>query len=187
MDSIFGLISMSLLLVVLYGPWQHVCTDFARQIIFEKRDAIFDLAAADKLDFNSESYRNVRLSLERLIRFAHMLTIPRLFYLKKFSPLVSIPKSRRIDLAISAIDDVETRQLVTKYKLECDRTILLMILLKSPMTLVLLAFALPFYLILSLVWRDSARVILDKASESTARNIEKEANSYDKEFALMAA
>ncbi len=187
MDSIFGLISLSLLLVVLYGPWQHVCTDFARQIIFEKRDEIFDLAAAGKLDYNSASYKSIRLSLERLIRFAHMLTVPRLFYLKKYSPLVSIPAARSIDVAISEIEDVETRQLVTKYKLECDRAILLMMLLKSPMTLVFLTFALPFYFVLALVWRDSARVILDKASESTARNVENEANGYDKEFALLVA
>ena len=186
MDSIFGLISLSLLLSLLYGPWQHACTDFARQIIFEKRDAIFDLAAAGKMDFNSESYKNIRLSLERLIRFAHVLTFPRFFFLRKFSPLVSMPTTPSIDVAIAAIEDVETRNLVTKYKLESDRTIFLMMLMKSPLTLVLLIFALPFYLILSFIWRDSTRVILDSASASTARNVEREANGYYQESALAA-
>lgn len=187
MDSILGLISLSLLLALLYGPWQHVCTDFARQIIFEKRDAIFDLAAAGKMDFNSESYKNIRLSLERLIRFAHVLTFPRFFFLRKFSPMVSMSTPRRIEVAIAAIEDLETRKLVTEYKLDCDRALLLMMLLKSPLTLFLLIFALPFYLILSRLWRDRTRVILDRASESTARNVEREANGYDNELVLAAA
>jgi len=43
-QTLVGLGSLAALLIILYGPWQAICTDIARQMLFEKRDAIFDLA-----------------------------------------------------------------------------------------------------------------------------------------------
>src|SRR5262245_42077518 len=77
MQALIGLASLTALVVVLYGPWQEVCTDIARQIIFEKRDAIFDLAHNGKLSFDSPEYGTIRSALQSSIRFAHELSLPR--------------------------------------------------------------------------------------------------------------
>jgi hypothetical protein len=80
-DALLSLAAASLLLVVFYGPWQDLCTDWARQIIFESRDCLFDLARSGELSFDSDEYRTIRGSLEGLIRFAHDLTLMRFIIL----------------------------------------------------------------------------------------------------------
>jgi hypothetical protein len=71
-----------LFVVWFYGPWQKLCVDWGRQQIFEARNAIFDLAADGELSFDSPEYREIRSSLEILIRFSHRISWPRLaFYL----------------------------------------------------------------------------------------------------------
>jgi hypothetical protein len=78
-----GFITAALIYLFLawfYGPWQDVCTDYARQIVFEQRDKLFDLAADGKIKFESKEYRTLRASLNSVIRFAHDATIPRLIY-----------------------------------------------------------------------------------------------------------
>jgi hypothetical protein len=83
MDALLTVVVISLLMVLVYGPWQALCTARARQAMFERRDAIFDIAAGGRLDFDSESYRVLRKSLEGQIRYAHILTIPRFFFLSR--------------------------------------------------------------------------------------------------------
>ena len=63
-----------------YGPWQDTCADYARQIIFEERDKLFDMAADGELDFGSQEYKTIRSSLNAAIRFSHEMTIARLLF-----------------------------------------------------------------------------------------------------------
>ena len=44
-DALLSLLSLTLFLTAFYGPWQAVCTDWGRHVIFENRDKIFDMAA----------------------------------------------------------------------------------------------------------------------------------------------
>ncbi len=77
-------LSFSLLLAFLawfYGPWQETCTDFARQVIFEQRDRLFDLADARKISFDSVEYKKFRSSLNAAIRFSHEMTLARMLFL----------------------------------------------------------------------------------------------------------
>lgn len=74
--QIDAIITMALLAIVvrfLAGPYQSLCVDFARQVLFGYRDRLFDLAAAGKLSFESPEYREARLHIERHIRFAHRM------------------------------------------------------------------------------------------------------------------
>ena len=80
-EAIAGILTVLAFAVVFYGPWQWICTDMARQKAFEKRDAIFDIAARGDLDFDSEEYRNIRDALEKLIRYAHEFTLPNFVYI----------------------------------------------------------------------------------------------------------
>jgi hypothetical protein len=36
-QALIGVGGLAALLVILYGPWQAICSDIARQIVFEKR------------------------------------------------------------------------------------------------------------------------------------------------------
>jgi hypothetical protein len=73
-NAIVALAALAALLSLFYGPWQTVCTNLSRQIIFERRDRLFDMALAGRLEFDSEAYRATRRRLNGLLRFAHDLT-----------------------------------------------------------------------------------------------------------------
>lgn len=104
---------------ILYGPWQSVCTDVARQLIFEQRDKLFDMAASGRISFNSREYREIRRGLEVLIRFSHDLTLAKAIYLA-----ITVPKVWRknrqdpIIMSVNRLIDEDVRRdvmrLVTK-------------------------------------------------------------------------
>jgi hypothetical protein len=73
-NAIVALATLTALLVLFYGPWQAVCTEFARQFIFERRDKLFDMALAGRLAFDSEAYKASRTAFNGMLRFAHTLT-----------------------------------------------------------------------------------------------------------------
>jgi hypothetical protein len=79
-NSFFALAGLTGFLLLFYGPWQSVCTDVARQLMFEQRDKIFDMARGGVINFESSEYRRVRISIEQDIRFAHQLTLARLIF-----------------------------------------------------------------------------------------------------------
>jgi hypothetical protein len=109
-DAVAGLLAVSLFLLFFYGPWQSLVIDMARQFVFEQRDAVFDLAAAGKLDFDSSEYRTIRDSFNKLIRFAHELNWIRLII--HSSEDNAVPA---VHLAIEKIEDAETRAKVLSH------------------------------------------------------------------------
>jgi len=79
-----SVVSLTILLAagcLFYGPWQGACTDVMRQLLFEKRDQLFDIARRGTLSFESKEYHEIRNSINSAIRFSHELTLPRLYYL----------------------------------------------------------------------------------------------------------
>jgi len=80
-DALISFLALVSILLVFYGPWQGVCADYARQVVFEKRDKLFDYAREGRIDFNSQEYKAIRSGLETSIRFAHDITFIRFIYL----------------------------------------------------------------------------------------------------------
>lgn len=149
MQAVIGLGSLAALIVVLYGPWQEICTDFARQIVFEKRDAIFDLAHSGKLSFKSREYGTIRSSLQASIRFAHELTLPRFFLMAVgIWKLGSHPEDNELSRAIRQIKDPVTRNRVDTLVKEAYRALFLMMVAKSPVVLLLFVVLLPGLIVL---------------------------------------
>jgi hypothetical protein len=136
MQALIGLGSLAALIVILYGPWQEICTDIARQIVFEKRDAIFDLAHSGKLSFNSREYGTIRSSLQASIRFAHELTLPR-FLVMAVGLWTRHPEDNDLSRAIRRIADPVTRNQVETLVKEAYRALFLMMVAKSPALLLL--------------------------------------------------
>jgi hypothetical protein len=125
MQAVIGLGGFTVLIVILYGPWQEICTDFARQIVFEKRDAIFDLAHSGKLSFKSREYGTIRSSLQASIRFAHELTLPRFFLLAAgLRKQGSHPEDNELSRAINQISDPVMRNRVDTLVKDAYRPVL---------------------------------------------------------------
>jgi hypothetical protein len=114
-DALVSLITITLLVCLFYGPWQTVCIDAARQHIFARRDAMFDLARNGKLEFGSEEYRTVREFFQRSIRFAHEATWIRVaFTYRSLEKLGALSSESKVLQALARIDDVDTRQQVSE-------------------------------------------------------------------------
>lgn len=80
LDGLVTYIMIVVFLAWFYGPWQDTCADYARQIIFEERDKLFDMASEGEMSFNSKDYKALRSSLNSAIRFSHEMTISRLLF-----------------------------------------------------------------------------------------------------------
>ena len=129
--AVEGIVSAACLLIILYGPWQWICTDMARQAMFSERDAMFDLARRGQLDFGSPEYRTIREEINNLIRFAHRLTWVRLAMFMFFTRGKTgggIPAR----IAAKGIKDEKTRQDVLTIIGRVQRSALRMLLMKSP-------------------------------------------------------
>jgi hypothetical protein len=125
--------------LIYYGPWQELCTAMARQTIFEKRDALFDLALDGRLTFDDPNYRAIRRALEQIIRFSHELTLWRYFVLRqKLKMSGELGKEPGITASINAIKDDATRKEVNKLVEESHLALLGMVFLKSPVLMVVL-------------------------------------------------
>lgn len=134
-DAFWTLVCVAVIAYLFYGPWQSVCTSYARQIVFEKRDAIFDIAVQGGLDFKSTEYKAIRSSLEKSIRFAHELTLPRFFLYRWYLQKANLKQSSS-DLAeaMNGIGDENTRRRVMRLVGEAHIALVLMMLAKSPLT-----------------------------------------------------
>jgi hypothetical protein len=131
-DAIISLLTAVLFLLFFYGPWQATCTDWARQMIFERRDRLFDMAASGDLSFSSKEYKETREFLNGMIRFAHLLTWPYLLFLAKAVKKMGIRADHPNILAlINNIDDPSVRKRVHHLVVESTISLVAMIALKS--------------------------------------------------------
>jgi hypothetical protein len=130
-DAVISLFGLTLFACLFYGPWQAVCTDWARQIVFEKRDRLFDLAADGRLQFSSDEYRLLRSGFEGMIRFAHELTWPRLLFYAKLRHRMGIADDHSLAQATARIEDAEAREQVNELVFEATIVLIVMMALKS--------------------------------------------------------
>jgi hypothetical protein len=140
-DALVSLAMLMAFACLFYGPWQAVCTDVARQLIFERRDALFDLARAGKLDFASPEYKAIRRMMEGMIRFAHELTWVRLCFVHRVSVRHELPLMSAID----SIKDPATKEKVEALLRECTTVLMATMAAKS-------VFMAPIVTLLMLYW-----------------------------------
>lgn len=97
---LFLLVSITFFLLVFYGPWQTLCVDWARQRMFEARDRVFDLAMQGHISFHSKEYKCIRSTIERMIRFCHVMTWQRLVLYETMDPNAAINDDEKASLTI---------------------------------------------------------------------------------------
>lgn len=165
LHAIVGVGTLGLFLLVFYGPWQAVCTDIARQLVFEKRDAIFDMAASGRLSFESEDYRRIRICLEGMIRFAHEATVPRMLVgLVVIGLRKEVAGSRDLDRAVAGIRDGATRSEVNRLVNEAVACLCVTMLLRSLCVLLLFPVSLAILCFFA-ICRNSATGLMSLAAK----------------------
>jgi len=133
-DAFATVILLGLLVLFVRGPWKDMCTDYARQIIFQHRDAVFDMAVEGRLEFGSSTYRTIRAALERNIRFAHELSIARFVFFA--APLLRDRRRSQLEIAVSSIADEQLRAEVMEHVYRAQRALIIMMVVKSPLLMV---------------------------------------------------
>lgn len=173
MDALLSIIALALTLVIIYGPLQSAFTAYTRQTIFECRDSLFDMAANGELDFHSVEYREIRKSLERLIRFTHLLTVERLLFFSLFARPAKQPDSMN-DFA-AKISDAATRDKVNTVIKKAKLATISMMLMKSPLLWLLALVVSPIAAIAFICSKAKTLALLASAETITSRKIETEA------------
>jgi hypothetical protein len=141
-DALVSMVALVVLGWLIYGPWQTAWTDYGRQILFEARAKIFDLAIEGKIGFNSVEYRTIRTSLESSIRFAHTVTWPRLLSAYYFwGEYGQGSRKSALQNAIDQIENASTRTEVERLVGEAYLGLARMIFYKSPILLLFLLVA----------------------------------------------
>jgi hypothetical protein len=134
-DALFALFAIFALALLYLGPWQNVCTAYARQVVFEKRDSLFDMAVSGDLRFDSQEYREIRRSLEKLIRFAHDLTLLNFIVVNLYTSRHFKRPVSELRRNVQAIGNPEVRAKVEKLVSDSHRAVLIMMLAKSIVSL----------------------------------------------------
>lgn len=133
-DTFVGFAAIASVAALAYGPWQTTCTDIARQYCFAKRDRLFDIALAGRIDFRSSEYRAMRLSLEKTIRFCHEMSVYKLL-LFGFDRTTTLDSGHLSTLSRAAarVADPDTREDLQMLACEVEMFLLFSIWLKSPL------------------------------------------------------
>lgn len=134
-DAALALISLLLLGMLFYGPWQDLCTAYARQVAFEQRDKLFDKAMRGEIEFADPAYRKVRTSIEQLIRFAHELSLLSFLMFKWRRQATHQPRGpSELTVALRSIKDEKVRRDITVLTWKAHYAMVLMMLAKSPVS-----------------------------------------------------
>lgn len=168
----------ALMLMVLgwiyYGPWQDLCTDMTRQVLFAKRGRLFDFAADGKLSFDAQNYRTIRTYMEHSIRYAHELTIWKHLRARiLLSRMGQLNRETPLDRAIASIEDQETREQVKLLIRDGNLSLLAMAIVKSPILLLVTVPVIGAITIYAIVTSQIGKVKAELVKE--ARGLEAEA------------
>jgi hypothetical protein len=168
-DALISLATLIAFACLFYGPWQAACTDTARQFIFERRDALFDIARSGQLDFASSEYKIVRRSMEGMIRYAHELTWINLWFLSRVEAKVTAD-ALPITRAIESISDPSTRDKVKGLVNESIFSLMAMMAAKSiflmPFIAVVMMYSYGAYGFSALVRRMQTKVLVKLLAET---------------------
>jgi hypothetical protein len=120
LNAIFLFTSLGLFVTVFYWPWQRLCVDWTRQLLFEERDKLFEMGVSGKLPFDSPIYRETREQIEGTIRLCHQLTWPRMLLFFIVRP-TDERRKQRIKNYISMIENVSPPSLKSDLRMILTR------------------------------------------------------------------
>lgn len=142
-DALGGLVAILLLILFWAGPWQRMCLDLARQRLFANRDRLFDMALEGKFEFDSEGYREARLQIERMIRYAHVMHLTEFLFVSL--ALKKTSTGRRTRSFMKSISNASARLEVDELLDKSTNQILTMMVIKSPFMFAIIPLAFATY------------------------------------------
>ncbi|MFF0919071.1 hypothetical protein ACFYE8_05140 [Rhizobium leguminosarum] len=133
-DAALAVVVLVLNVLVFMGM-RGLLTSVARQRVFEIRDRIFDMAAAGKIDFRSREYRAIRTSLEKLIRYAHDLSLTQfLIFRWHMRRNGYVRQESELRIAVNSIQDPEAQRKIRGLVSDAHQVMFWMMIGKSPWT-----------------------------------------------------
>ena len=131
-----GLLAVVAFLLIFYGPVQWLCVSYARDVLFEQREAVFDMAARGILQFGSEPYEATRDEMNGMIRLAHRLTIWRLGLHRAFG--LPAHGMSDIELALAELPDSVRDEVTARLRQARAAMALCMLVRSLPVVIVLI-------------------------------------------------
>lgn len=165
-----GLVAVSALAWILYGPWQRVWSDYTRQTLFEVRDTLLRLAQSGELSFEDPTYIGVRSWINTMIRYAPAVSVFRSVAHHLFARGTEARDPRRLVTITSDTVQTEVFAMIDR----CEAALALMAVLRSPLLWLLLLLAVPIALVVLPVV--GARRFMRVAINIFAQAVESDAN-----------
>jgi hypothetical protein len=142
--TIFLFLSLLLFVLIFYWPWQRLCVDWSRQLMFEERDRLFLLTRSSKsLPLDSELHIGLRSVIDGTIRYCHRITWQRLLvdvYFRDFDKEITSARAARLnELMNNTPQDVrqKLRRIIVRMAFACIVCMMGRSLLLGPLFLVL--------------------------------------------------
>lgn len=126
-----SLLVIAFLIWFIYGPWQKLWIDWARERMFASRDEIFIIAAEGGLSFDSEEYRVIRTAIESLIRYTHKVSFLRFVLLLQISKEIKNSRPNPMEMVIRIQND-QVRDRVRRQLVIAVKSCVFMMILRSP-------------------------------------------------------
>ncbi len=159
------LLAVALIILFFYSKWQLICIDITRQQLFRIRDDIFLYADDGRIDFNDKNYIEIRNRLNSSIKYCHKIKLSTLF------SIILLQKNKQIsdefnqqelltDI-VKNIEDTDLRHDLEKQALEVTFFLSALVILRSPILLLFIMFAIPVILITQLLGGHIKKLVLD--------------------------
>lgn len=153
-DAFVSFVAIVVLVVIFYSVWQDLCVEYARQIMFEQRDKLFDFAFKERLEFTSPEYRAIRSSLNSMIRFAHNMTVTNFIFMLVFDNVLgSEQKETNLYRAINAIEDCELKNDIEKLVVKATIAVMTMMISRSLLCVSIGIISTPVIILFSIIVR----------------------------------
>ncbi|MCB1985557.1 MAG: hypothetical protein H6936_09115 [Burkholderiales bacterium] len=142
-------LAMGLLMWFFNGPWQSILVDMTRQRLFEARDNLFLHAADGRIEFDSEAYCTIRNHFNKSIRFCHKINLISLLIVNfsENGQHTDLKTNNSVFNIITNIQDIELRKKIEDTLIEATSSVILLIVLRSPLLFPLFVLTLPFALL----------------------------------------
>lgn len=133
------LASVAFFIWFLYGFWQQTVVSVTRHELFKIRHRLFIMAADGKISFDSPEYGEMRKSINSMIRFCHMITLPRVVAVAFAMWTAPEQQKRRqpLTVVLSKVKDEALRKTLEGQWRKASDFVLLGIFLRSPVLLLL--------------------------------------------------
>lgn len=164
-------LALAFLIIFAYGPWQEFIESAVRHKLFKVRDELFDYAAKGNVSFEHDDYKRVREALNDFIRFAHVMSWSHALLGRKLAPSAGDGFRDLMEFDEGLSKDVQDQ--LRAAVLSGVSTMLVLIILRSPLLMAALMLFAPLMLLVQLFNnKDYHNKLLRKLKNALYREME---------------